>query len=75
MRKVKKVNGFLIVQFSERERREYEELGTYGVIDPDLYTGDIDVDRGAMEYTDADALKYAVEQARGLKTSEDDDEA
>ena len=39
MRKLKKINGYLIVRFNEREKREYETLGTYGVIDAELYTG------------------------------------
>ena len=49
---MKKINGYLVVKFNARELREYEgtALGEYGVIDAELYTGNLDVDRGAMEY-------------------------
>ena len=32
MRKIKKINGFLVVKFNDREKREYEgtALGEYG---------------------------------------------
>lgn len=55
MRKIKKINGFLVVKFNDREKREYEgtALGEYGVIDAEVYTGNLDIDRGAMEYEDA----------------------
>lgn len=48
MRKMKKINGYLVVKFNARELREYEStaLGEYGVIDAELYTGILDVDRG-----------------------------
>lgn len=67
MRKIKKINGFLVVKFNDREKREYEgtALGEYGVIDAEVYTGNLDIDRGAMEYDDADTLEVAVELARG----------
>ena len=57
MRKIKKINGFLVVKFNDREKREYEgtALGEYGVIDAEVYTGNLDIDRGAMEYA-AEAL-------------------
>lgn len=73
MRKIKKINGYLIVKFNDREKREYEgtALGEYGVIDAELYTGNLDIDRGAMEYDDADSLEVAVELARGLESEED----
>lgn len=74
MRKIKKVNGYLVVRFSDRERVDYETLGTYGVIDAELYTGHIDVDRGAFEYDDADTLEVAIEQARGLESELDAEE-
>ena len=67
MRKVKKINGYLVVRFNERERRDYPQLGAYGVIDAELYTGNLDVDRGEMEYEDAETLEAAMEQARGLE--------
>lgn len=42
MRKMKKINGYLVVKFNDRELREWEgtALGKYGVIDAELYTGD-----------------------------------
>lgn len=73
MRKIKKINGFLVVKFNDREKREYEgtALGEYSVIDAEVYTGNLDIDRGAMEYDDADTLEVAVELARGLESEED----
>ena len=71
MRKMKKINGFLVVRFNDREKRDYPELGRFGFIDAEDYTGDLDFDRDAMEYTDADTLEVAVEQARGLSAEED----
>lgn len=73
MRKIKKINGFLVVKFNDREKREYEgtALGEYGVIDAEVYTGNLDIDRGAMEYDDADTLEVAVELAQGLESEED----
>ena len=76
MRKIKKINGYLVVKFNDRELREWEgtTLGNYGVIDAELYTGCLDVDRGAMEYDDAGSLEEAVELARGLESELDTDE-
>lgn len=76
MRKVKKINGYLVVKFSDRELREWEGsgLGTYGVIDAELYTGQLEIDRGVMEYDDADSLEVAIEQARGLESELDVEE-
>lgn len=72
MRKIKKINGWLIVRFNDREKRLYEGLiGSFGVIDAELYTGDLDLDRGAMEYDNAGTLEEAVELARGLESEED----
>lgn len=73
MRKIKKINGYLIVKFNDREKCEHEgtALGEYGVIDAELYTGHLDIDRGVMEYDDADSLEVAVELARGLESEED----
>ena len=51
MRKMKKINGFLVVRFNDREKKNHPMLGSFGVIDAEQYTGDIDVDRGAMEYS------------------------
>ena len=58
MRKMKKINGYLVVKFNARELREYEgtALGEYGVIDAELYTGILDIDRGAMEYDNAGSM-------------------
>jgi hypothetical protein len=73
MRKIKKINGYLVVKFNDRELREWDgtALGNYGVIDAELYTGCLDVDRGAMEYDGAETLDEAVELARGLESEED----
>jgi hypothetical protein len=76
MRKMKKINGYLVVKFNDRELREWEgtALGKYGVIDAELYTGNLDVDRGAMEYDNADSIEEAVELARGLESELDTEE-
>ena len=62
MRKMKKINGYLVVKFNARELREYEgtALGEYGVIDAELYTGNLDIDRGAMEYFPSADLEMPV---------------
>ena len=76
MRKIKKINGYLVVRFNDREKREYDGtgLGSYGVIDAELYTGILDVDRHVMEYDDAETLEAAMEQARGLEAEQDVEE-
>ena len=74
MRKMKKINGYLVVRFNDRERRDYETLGAYGVIDAELYTGHLEVDRGALEYDDAETMEQAIEQARGLESELDVEE-
>lgn len=73
MRKLKKINGYLVVRFNDREKREYEGtgLGNFGVIDAELYTGILDVDRSVMEYDDAETLEIALEQAWGLESELD----
>ena len=71
MRKMKKINGFLVVRFNDREKRVYPELGNFGVIDAEQYVGDLDFDLDAMEYTDAETIEIAVEQARRLNAEED----
>lgn len=73
MRKMKKINGYLVVRFNDREKREYEGtgLGNYGVIDAELYTGILDVDRSVMAYDDAETMEIAVEQVRGLESELD----
>ena len=73
MRKLKKINGYLVVRFNDREKREHEGtgLGNFGVIDAELYTGILDVDRGVMEYDDIETLEVALEQARGLESELD----
>lgn len=71
MRKMKKINGYLVVRFNDRERRNNPQLGSYGIIDAEQYTGDLEVDLDAMEYTDADCIEIAVEQARGLESEQD----
>lgn len=74
MRKMKKINGYLVVRFNDRERRDYETLGTYGVIDAELYTGHLDIDRAALEYDDAETIEQAIEQARSLESELDVEE-
>ena len=59
------------MRFNDREKRDYPQLGSFGVIDAESYTGDIDIDRGAMQYDDADTIEVAVEQARGLDAEQD----
>ena len=63
-------------QVHARELREYEgtALGEYGVIDAELYTGVLDIDRGAMEYDNAGSMEEAVELARGLESELDAEE-
>ena len=74
MHKMRKINGYLVVRFNDRERRDYETLGAYGVIDAELYTGHLEVDRGALEYDDAETMEQAIEQARGLESELDVEE-
>lgn len=66
MRKIKKINGYLVVKFDAREIREWEgtALGEYGVIDAELYTGHLEIDRSAMEYDGAETLEEAVRATR-----------
>lgn len=73
MRKIKKVNGYLIVKFNDRELRAWTgtALGNFGVIDAELYTGCLSVDRSVMEYDSAETLEEAIEQARGLESEID----
>ena len=71
MRKMKKINGFLVVRFNDREKQGYPQLGNFGVIDAELYTGSIDIDLGVFEYDDAGTIEVAVEQARGLDAEQD----
>lgn len=71
MRKIKKINGWLVVRFNDREKRIYEGcIGSFGVIDAELYTGNLDLDRGVMEYCDAGTQAEAEELARGLDSEE-----
>lgn len=76
MRKIKKINGYLIVKFNDRELRVWADtaLGNYGVIDAELYTGRLDVDRSVMEYGGAETLEEAIERARGLESELEVDE-
>lgn len=72
MRRIKKINGYLIVKFNDREIKELEGiLGNFGIIDAELYTGCVDTDRGAMEYDDIETLNEAIEKARGLESEFD----
>lgn len=76
MRKMKKINGFFVVRFNARELREWEGtgFGNYGVIDAELYTGQLEIDRSVMEFDSAETLEEAVEQARGLEAELDVEE-
>ncbi|MPM33877.1 hypothetical protein SDC9_80458 [bioreactor metagenome] len=76
MRKIKKINGYLVVKFNDRELREWDgtALGNYGVIDAELYTGCLEIDRSVMEYDGAETLEEAIEQARGLESELDAEE-
>ncbi len=49
-------------------------LGSFRVIDAELYTGILDVDRSVMEYDDAETLEAALEQARSLESELDVEE-
>ncbi len=71
MRRMKKINGFLVVRFNDREKQSYPQLGSFGIIDAELYTGSIDIDLDTFEYNDADTIEVAVEQARGLSAEQD----
>ena len=67
MRKIKKIGGYLVIRFNAREMKEWgSTLGEYGVIDAELYTGCLDVDKGALEFDGIDNLEEAIEQAKGL---------
>lgn len=76
MRKMKKINGYLVVKFNDREKRLNADtgLGSFGVIDAEQYTGILDIDRDAMEYESADTIEEAIEQARGLESELDTEE-
>ena len=39
MRKVKKINGYLVVRFNERERRDYPQLGGTAITAAELAAG------------------------------------
>lgn len=73
MRKIKKINGYLIVKFNDREKRLNEDtsLGEYGIIDAERYTGRLSVDRKAMAFDNAYTLDEAVELARSLEAEMD----
>lgn len=57
MRKMKKINGYLVVKFNDRELREWEgtALGKYGVIDAELYIADL---RDARPGAEAGRLEH-----------------
>jgi hypothetical protein len=76
MRKIKKINGYLVVKFNDREIKEWKGtgLGNYGVIDAEDYTGNLGLDRHIMEFDNAETLTEAIDQARGLNSEFDMDE-
>lgn len=65
MRKMKKINGYLVVKFNDRELREWEgtALGKYGVIDAELYLRALAA-TGTVTEGESAALTAAIEEAR-----------
>ncbi len=53
-----------MVELNAREQQEYGYR--YAVIDPELYTGNAELDRGCFEYDDIHNLREAKEKARSL---------
>ncbi len=76
MRKIKKINGYLVVRFNAREINKWKDtgLGCYGVIDAERYTGCLAFDRSFMAFDCAATIEEAVEQARSLKSEIDIEE-
>lgn len=67
MRKMKKINSYLIIRFNAKEMKEWgPELGEYGVINEELYTGHLDVDKNVLEYAGIDNINKAIEKAKSL---------
>lgn len=64
MKKVKKVNGFAIMELSDKEKKEYGFR--FGVIDPEIITGITSLDISAMEYDNIDSLAEVIEKAASL---------
>lgn len=64
MKKACVVGKFWVVELNEREQQE--QGYRYAVIDPELYTGNVDLDRSCFEYDDINDLKEAIEKARSL---------
>lgn len=65
MKKTCKVGNFLVVELNEREQQQ--KGYRYAVIDPELYTGDLDLDHGCFEYDDIHDLQEAIEKAKSLR--------
>ena len=67
MRKIKKINGYLVVRFNDREKRlnEGTGLGSFGVIDAELYSGILDIDRDLMESHHREGIRYRLLRGRG----------
>ena len=76
MRKIKKINGYLVVRFNAREIDKWKDtgLGCYGVIDAERYTGSLAFDRSFMAFDCASTIEEAVEQARSLESEIDIEE-
>lgn len=67
MRKMKKVDGYLIVKFNAKEMKKYgSTLGEYGIIDAELYTGHLDVDKELLAFCGIGNLEEAVAQVKSL---------
>ena len=65
MKKSCQVGKFWVVELNAREQQEHGFR--FAVIDPELYTGCVDLDRGCFEYDDINTLKEAIEKAKSLQ--------
>ena len=62
MRKIKKINGHLIVKFNDREKRlNKEDHGEYGIIEARHYTGRFNIDVENIVYGELHTLNEAIE--------------
>ncbi|HWP96443.1 MAG TPA: hypothetical protein VN426_06300 [Syntrophomonadaceae bacterium] len=64
MKKACQVGKFWVVELNAREQQEYGYR--YAVIDPELYTGCMEIDHGSFEYDDINDLREAMEKAKSL---------
>ena len=62
MRKIKEINGHLIVKFNDREKRlNKEDQGEYGIIEARHYTGRFNIDVKNIVYGELHTLNEAIE--------------